>query len=199
MITTEPEQIFLAKHHDALSKARDPRDILTRQPQGPEPGGVTSYGTGVVGPMQSSTFSGYHVDKVIRELEGEDVASKIAKMTGGTAAAAAAPPRRVRPSPYYNYDKHSPILETQEPSRTASANAPSALNQSANMSSPAPAPRIATPSSPPAAGATSGQPQPSHEVLHNFFQSLLTARGAANTAAAPPNAAANPPAADQGQ
>jgi hypothetical protein len=99
MIMSEPEQVFLAKHYDALSKARDPRDILTRQPQTGDAGGVTSYGTGVVGPMQSSTFSGYHVDKVIRELEGEDVPTKIAKITGGAAAAAAsaaaAPPRRV--------------------------------------------------------------------------------------------------------
>ena len=68
LIQPIPEQTFLQRHHETLSKdpARDPRASF-RQPSAD--GGTTS-SSGVVGPMGSSSFSLPSVERIFVEMEG---------------------------------------------------------------------------------------------------------------------------------
>ncbi|KAG8697032.1 hypothetical protein FRC08_006777 [Ceratobasidium sp. 394] len=156
LITTEPEQSFLAKHHETLQKDpnRDPRaqfrpDAATTQ---------AVVGTGVVGPMGSSSFSLPSVEKAMMDMDGDDVGARLARMAGGNT-------RRIQ----------LPPALTGAPTLTTPAGAPSRQN-------------------------SAGAPQQNeHQVLQNFFQSLLNTRrdstpapttAAGTSTTAPP---ANPP------
>ncbi|KAG8952640.1 hypothetical protein FRC04_004002 [Tulasnella sp. 424] len=83
LITTEPEQTFLAKHYETLSKdpGRDPRATF-RQPANPGEHSMA----GVVGPMGSSSFNLPAVEKALIQMEGEDVGSKLARLGSTTTA-----------------------------------------------------------------------------------------------------------------
>ncbi|KDQ08260.1 hypothetical protein BOTBODRAFT_118858 [Botryobasidium botryosum FD-172 SS1] len=80
LITTEPEQAFLARYHETLAKDpdRDPRGPFRPQPQN-----GTEHTGGVVGPMSSSSFTLPSVVKVMTELDGEDVAARLARAAAG--------------------------------------------------------------------------------------------------------------------
>ena len=97
LVTTEPEQTFLAHHFETLSKdpTRDPRQQF-RQPVGSAADGSgsgDSFGAGVVGPMGgSSSLSLPSVKAAMAESEGEDVSSRILRATAGAGVL----PRRVR-------------------------------------------------------------------------------------------------------
>jgi len=78
----------LALHYESLSKDRDPRQQF-RQPVASDPS-ASGYvaGAGVVGPMGSSGLTLPSVEKVMKELEGDEVSSRLFRTTGGV-------PRRV--------------------------------------------------------------------------------------------------------
>ncbi|KAG9103879.1 hypothetical protein FRC06_007276 [Ceratobasidium sp. 370] len=118
LITTEPEQPFLAKHYETLQKDpnRDPR-------------------TGVVGPMGSSSFSLPSVEKAMMDMDGDDVGARLARMAGGNS-------RRIQLPPALT---GTPTLTTQT-------------------------------GAPPRQNSTGTPQQNEHQVLQNFFQSLLNTR-----------------------
>ena len=170
-----PEQGFLAKNYDENSKKpdRDPREAFKKVADLP------GTAAGVVGPLGSSSFSLPGVEKALNEMEtagtGRDVS------TSATADAA----RR---------------MAARAPAATGRA----ALGGIGGAVSPTSLSSARSPISPSAAGAgasAGGAGQTQHEVLQNFFQSLLSTkdRGAsATTARQKPNGASNPPPADEG-
>jgi Dynein light intermediate chain (DLIC) len=101
IIQPTPEQVFLQQHYETLAKdpTRDPR-VTFKQPVGAEErfGGATG-ASGVVGPMSSSSFSLPSVEKALVEMEGggerhrESVSER---ERPGPVKPGVAPPRRVR-------------------------------------------------------------------------------------------------------
>lgn len=142
-----PEQNFLAKHYDENAKKSD------RDPRGAfrNPADAAA---GIVGPLGSSSFSLPNVERALSEMEAPIVPVGGSNLGASTAARLGA-----------------------RPAAAATANRPSALSGLAPAMSPTTS-TGRTPTSPtPGAGATSpatGQTQ--HEVLHNFFQSLLNTK-----------------------
>ncbi|KAG8693685.1 hypothetical protein FRC09_010357 [Ceratobasidium sp. 395] len=143
LITTESEQSFLGKHYDTLQKDpnRDPRaqfrpDAATTQ---------AVAGTGVVGPMGSSSFSLPSVEKAMMDMDGDDVGARLARMAGGNRARIQLPP----------------ALTGGTSTLTSQAGAPSRQN------------------------STGAPQQNEHQVLQNFFQSLLNPRRDSTPAATP--------------
>jgi dynein light intermediate chain 1 len=124
-----PEQAFLAKHYD--ENARKPDSRMSS--------GNPADLAGVVGPLQSSSFSLPNVDRALSDME--------------TGIGVAAPPI-------------SSNAEARRLGSRTSAAAPRPAGLGASISRPA------TASSPISSPSPTGQSQ--HEVLQNFFQSLLT-------------------------
>ncbi|KAF8339042.1 dynein light intermediate chain-domain-containing protein [Cantharellus anzutake] len=156
LIVTQPEQTFLAQHYESLSKDRDPRQQF-RQPAASDPSAQGySAGAGVVGPMGSSILALPSVEKVMKELEGEDASSRLLRATGAAS-------RRVSLGPSLK-DNRPPAIPT----------VPNLALPSLSASVRSSAPSSAGPGSVPPSATGDGRSQ--NEVLQNFFQSLLTNR-----------------------
>lgn len=143
-----PEQAFLAKNYDENSKKsdRDPRGAF-RNPQD-----FASAAAGIVGPLGSSSFSLPNVERALSEMETG---------VGGTSTGLG--------------DVATRRLAARPISTSTSTGRPSALSALGTSSSPTGISAGRSPVTPSASGAPSpgagGQTQ--HEVLQNFFQSLL--------------------------
>lgn len=157
-----PEQAFLAKNYDENSKKsdRDPRGAFRN------PAEFAGASAGIVGPLGSSSFNLPNVERALSEMEsGSGVTSTTANegTTTRRLAGRASTTTTGRPAGLSALGTSSP------PTNIGGARSPAS-----------PTPNPGTPSP----GAT-GQSQ--HEVLQNFFQSLLstnTKDRTANAAAA---------------
>jgi dynein light intermediate chain 1 len=162
-----PEQAFLAKNYDENSKKSD------RDPRGPfrNPADLAGASAGIVGPLGSSSFDLPNVVRALSEME--------TGIGGPPAISAEGAPRR------------APAV------RTAASGRPTGLStlgtsgmsptHGAGRTPTSPAPATSTPSP-----TTGGQTQ--HEVLQNFFQSLLSSKdrpGASAAAASRPRVNGN--------
>ncbi|KAG6813441.1 hypothetical protein H0H92_011138 [Tricholoma furcatifolium] len=147
-----PEQAFLAKHYDENAKKPD------RDPRGAfrNPTDLTGASAGIVGPLGSSSFNLPNVERALTEME-----------TGIIGGPAAGPP-----SDASKRASRNPVIPQGRPAGLASVGT-SAPAAGRGPGSPTPTGGPAT-SSP-----TSGQTQ--HEVLQNFFQSLLSSKDRATT------------------
>ncbi|KAG8880265.1 hypothetical protein FRB97_000977, partial [Tulasnella sp. 331] len=173
LVTTEPEQSFLSRQYEMLAKdPEDPR-IKFREPQ--------KLGeAGVVGPMGSSSFNMPTVVKAMTQMEGEDVAARLARMGGGAAANA-----------QRNWDPraNTPILAPLTVPSLPNGGPPSSTAvRAVNKTGLGVATPGSNPTTPGGASATGGKSQ--HEVLQDFFQSLLQKGGGASTNT--PASAVNP-------
>jgi len=150
-----PEQAFLAKNYDENAKKpdRDPRGAF-RNP--------TNLGAaaGIVGPLGSSSFNLPNVERALSEMEGSGVVGGAGAGVGGVGVISGVDPtRKVSGRP------------TGRPPPTML----SAVATSPPLGRPPTSPTtLPTSSSSPGPTPTSGQTQ--HEVLQNFFQSLLTSK-----------------------
>ncbi|KAF5363392.1 hypothetical protein D9756_000241 [Leucocoprinus leucothites] len=108
---------------------------------------TTGAPTGIVGPLGSSSFSMPNVERVLNEMENSNIL----------------PPNPVNPAADPRKFPNRP------PGRSAGLGA---LNVPTNV---APGARAPSSSNPGSSTSPTG-PQPQHEVLHNFFQSLLSSR-----------------------
>lgn len=155
-----PEQAFLAKNYDENSKKSD------RDPRGAfrNPADLAGASAGIVGPLGSSSFNLPNVERALSEME-----------TGGP------PPISAEGAP-----RRAPAGRTAASGRPAGISTLGTSGTSpthgAGRTPTSPAPATGTPSP-----TTGGQTQ--HEVLHNFFQSLLISKdrpGASAAAASRP-------------
>jgi dynein light intermediate chain 1 len=153
-----PEQTFLAKNYDENSKKgdRDPRGAF-RNP--------TDFAgaAGIVGPLGSSSFNLPHVERALTEMEAGIGGPGVSALDASTARRLA-----VRTSGAAG----RPGLSALGPSITSPTSHGAGVGRS--PSSPT---SLAGSSSP-----TAGQTQ--HEVLQNFFQSLLSSKDRAGVNAA---------------
>ncbi|EJD53972.1 DLIC-domain-containing protein [Auricularia subglabra TFB-10046 SS5] len=158
LIQPTPEQQFLAKHYEALSKdpERDPRATFRSQAaaaNGTASGnlhGAAAHGpTGVVGPMGPSSFNLPNVERALVEMESaNDNTSAGASASSRSSRPANAAPRRGQT------DARSNPLASVLPNMAGRSGAP------------------ASPITASRPGGDLSTPQ-THEVLQNFFQSLL--------------------------
>lgn len=162
-----PEQAFLAKNYDENSKKSD------RDPRGPfrNPADIAGASAGIVGPLGSSSFDLPNVVRALSEMETG---------IGGP------PPISTEGAP-----RRAPAGRTAAPGRPTglSTLGTSGLSPThgAGRTPTSPAPATGTPSP-----TNGGQTQ--HELLHNFFQSLLSSKdrpGASAAAASRPNVNGN--------
>ena len=160
-----PEQTFLGKHYDENAKKsdRDPRGAF-RNP--------ADAAAGIVGPLGSSSFSLPNVERALSEMESSTPPIQAAGPTGGAAA-----------------------NPTTAGGRLAGTRPAALSGRSTSGLPPAAAglpPTSRTPTSPSssqgAAAAAGGQSQ--HQVLQDFFQSLLNTKGSAGTPRKATNGAA---------
>ncbi|KAH7103069.1 DLIC-domain-containing protein [Auriculariales sp. MPI-PUGE-AT-0066] len=183
LIQPTPEQNFLAKHHEALSKdpERDPRaQFRAQQPatasSGSLHGAAADGPAGVVGPMAPSSFSLVNVQRALTEMETASEPS-------------VAPHARTRPGGASGPSRR----EKGAGSTSSSANPLAAVLP--GLAGRAPGGGIATsPTGGRGGGGDMGTQQ--HEVLQNFFQSLLVSknRGGGATGAGAPTSPGGVPA-----
>ncbi|KDR84036.1 hypothetical protein GALMADRAFT_236631 [Galerina marginata CBS 339.88] len=167
-----PEQAFLAKNYDENAKKsdRDPRGVFR------DARDFAGASAGIVGPLGSSSFSLPNVERALSEMEtgmGDpgnstnlgDAAARRLAAAGGRTATTSARPGL------------SALGTSSSPTNISAARSP--VSPSATTASPSP-------------GAT-GQTQ--HEVLQNFFQSLLSTKdrtaAGANRSPSKPNGTTN--------
>ncbi|KAF8592779.1 hypothetical protein K439DRAFT_1610518 [Ramaria rubella] len=143
LILPTPEQQFLATHYESNAKSsdRDPRQTF-RTPI--DPSNIT--GTGVVGPLGSSSFNLPTVERALVEMEGGGPNDRDARRAGTT--------RRD---------------QTGRPAH------PNTLSSSGTSSTHAHS-HVRPPTSPGLPGSPGAGDQSQNEVLKNFFQSLLSSR-----------------------
>jgi dynein light intermediate chain 1 len=141
-----PEQAFLAKNYDENSKKTD------RDPRGAfrNPQDFAGASAGIVGPLGSSSFSLPNVERALSEMESGVVSSGGAAGVGGATR-----------------------LGAGRPAGTAGLGRPSSLSTSLSPVTPTTSRSPASPSNNPGQ-SPGGQSQ--HEVLQNFFQSLLSTK-----------------------
>ncbi|TFK43813.1 dynein light intermediate chain-domain-containing protein [Crucibulum laeve] len=162
-----PEQAFLAKNYDENSKKsdRDPRGAFRN------PADLAGAAAGIVGPLGSSSFNLPNVERAMAEMEtngGPPVQAPSAVDVAARRAVGRAGGASSRPAGLS-------ALGTSVTSPTSATGRPPA----------SPGPTTNSPS------PTSGQTQ--HEVLQNFFQSLLSSRDRAGAAAGAAAAGRPPP------
>ncbi|KAF8165637.1 dynein 1 light intermediate chain [Crassisporium funariophilum] len=156
-----PEQAFLAKNYDENSKKsdRDPRGAFRN------PADFAGAAAGIVGPLGSSSFNLPNVEKALSDMETGGGGPAVPASTGDAAsrrlAAGRTPGTSGRPAGL------SP-LGSSSPTSIGAARSPSS-------------PTMNT-SSAPSPNGQGGQTQ--HEVLQNFFQSLLSTKDRTNAATA---------------
>jgi dynein light intermediate chain 1, cytosolic len=158
-----PEQAFLAKNYDENSKKSD------RDPRGAfrNPADFAGASAGIVGPLGSSSFNLPNVERALSEMEG-GIGAGYTTATEGTPGTRKLASKAGRPAGL------SPLGTS------------SSLTNGGGVRSPAP------PSATNAGSPSPGAGQSQHEVLQNFFQSLLstnTKDRTANAAAASRGAA----------
>lgn len=120
---------------------------------------------GVVGPMGSSGLTLPSVEKVMKDLEGDDVSSRLLRATGGAA------PRRVSFPEFAAFScsrQLSVLKDTRATAIPPVASLPTA-SHGASVRSSAPSSAGLGPVPPSATGDGRSQ----HEVLQDFFQSLI--------------------------
>lgn len=152
-----PEQAFLAKNYDENSKKpnQDPRSAF-RNP-------TESASAGIVGPLGSSSFNLPNVERALTEME--------TGIGGGVTAGG------VTLGPSANVTSAADRRLSRGTRPTASTLSTGSVTSGvAGNLRPQPSPTTTSPS------ATSGQSQ--HEVLQNFFQSLLSSKDRAGASAA---------------
>ncbi|KAG9038612.1 hypothetical protein FRB95_000834, partial [Tulasnella sp. JGI-2019a] len=162
LITTEPEQSFLARQYETLAKDPDPREKF-RDPHKPADAGV-------VGPMGSSVWDMPTVGKAINQMEGEDVATRLTRIGSGANAANA---QRSRGDTRGTTPSLAPLAVPGMPNGvpvTSASRAASKMGLAVTTSG-------SNPTTPGSTTATGGKSQ--HEVLQDFFQSLLQKGGGA--------------------
>lgn len=139
-LVAESETNFLAKHFESLSKdpQRDPRNTF-KQASKPE---SVSYGSGIVGPMDSDSLNLPSVERVMR-----NETSGISENTESNDATS---------TPFKPKLSHTHSMSHSQPFTPTSTNNP--------------------PSSQSNQGTPSAIAPSQHEVLQNFFQSLLSAK-----------------------
>ncbi|KAG6850638.1 hypothetical protein H0H93_010830 [Arthromyces matolae] len=159
------EQVFLAKHYDENAKKPD------RDPRGAfrNPIDLAGASAGVVGPLGSSSFNLPNVERALSEME-TGIAG--ASSTGGLNESRRAP--------------RNPVANSGRPAVLAPV---STAGASVGRTPASPPPTSGGPSSPTSGG------QSQHEVLQNFFQSLLSSK---DRASAPTNARTTAPAKPNG-
>ncbi|KAJ3516133.1 hypothetical protein NLJ89_g1310 [Agrocybe chaxingu] len=142
-----PEQAFLAKNYDENAKKSD------RDPRGAfrNPQDYAGASAGIVGPLGSSSFNLPNVERAMSEMESGASAPTSLGVPGGRLGA--------RP--------------------TSTSNRPAGLSALGTTTSPTSLAGARSPASPGGPGASSspgagGQTQ--HEVLQNFFQTLLSTK-----------------------
>ncbi|KAF9077075.1 dynein light intermediate chain-domain-containing protein [Rhodocollybia butyracea] len=168
-----PEQAFLAKHYDEsnLNKKaeRDPRAAFKTPTTGED--GLQAAGAGIVGPMGTNSFSLPTVEKLFMEMESSaniPISDRFAGLDRPERLDRSE--RRTRPTNNHTSHGHPHRPSTLSPS--ALGGSPPSLNSSLRgPNSPSPvSPTGSTGSAGP--GSSSSQ----HDVLQNFFNSLLTSR-----------------------
>ncbi|KAG8988101.1 hypothetical protein FRB94_001100 [Tulasnella sp. JGI-2019a] len=196
LITTEPEQSFLARQYETLAKDPDPREKF-RDPHKPADAGV-------VGPMGSSVWDMPTVGKAINQMEGEDVATRLTRIGSGANAANAQRSRVSSKKSFFRTFLTDSDFEHEGDTRgTTPSLAPLAVPGMPNGVPVTSASRAASkmglavttsgsnPTTPGSTMATGGKSQ--HEVLQDFFQSLLQKGGGASAGASAPGSALPPP------
>ena len=156
-----PEQAFLAKNYDENSKKsdRDPRGAF-RNPQD-----FAGAAAGIVGPLGSSSFSLPNVERALSEMETG---------IGGTSTGLG--------------DAATRRAATRPISTSTSTGRPSALSALGTSASPTGISASRSPVTPSGPGPSPGAGGPTqHEVLQNFFQSLLLTKDRTNRSPSKPN------------
>jgi len=113
---------------------------------------TTGAPAGIVGPLGSSSFSMPNVERVLNEMENSTIS----------------PSNTANPAPEHRKYPNRP------PGRSTGLAGLNAQQNVASSNRPQPSSNTGTTTAP------SGGPQPQHEVLHNFFQSLLSSRDRAS-------------------
>lgn len=147
-----PEQAFLAKNYDENSKKgdRDPRGAF-RNPQD-----FAGAAAGIVGPLGSSSFSLPNVERALSEMETGVGGIGISTNLGADAARRLGAASRTAPT------------AGGRPAGLSALGTSAAPNLSASRSPVSPSGSATSPST--SGGASQ------HEVLQNFFQSLLSTK-----------------------
>ncbi|KAL4264358.1 dynein light intermediate chain family protein [Pleurotus pulmonarius] len=156
-----PEQTFLAKHYDENAKRAD------RDPRGAfrNPADMAGAATGIVGPMGTSSFDLPAVDRALSEMELSSAPGLGQSINGINGTAAGRGGRTVAPT---------------RPAGLATLSTSSAANG-----------RTTTSPSPLSSSTPTSAQLPQHDVLQNFFQSLLRDRPGASPTKPKPNDAVN--------
>ncbi|KAF8204656.1 dynein 1 light intermediate chain [Pholiota molesta] len=162
-----PEQAFLAKNYDEKKSDRDPRGAF-RNPQDFVGGGTA----GIVGPMGSSSFSLPNVERALTEMETGIGGPSLNISTATRAASGRSATTTTRPAGL------SVLGASASPTNIATSRSPVTPSTGGAMPSPA-------------AGGPS-----QHDVLQNFFQSLLSTKdragpGSARSSPSKPNGNTN--------
>ncbi|KAJ3991887.1 dynein light intermediate chain-domain-containing protein [Lentinula boryana] len=163
-----PEQSFLARNYDESTKKadRDPRGAFRN------PVEVDGGAYGIVGPMGTNSFNLPNVERLFMEMEGSSSDRLSSSLNDRPSSGH---DRRTRPT------TNRPTMLTSTGASPPSGKAPSSPSPTSGVS--------------PTGGAQSagGSGQSQHEVLQNFFQSLLSNkdkrerdRGAASPSAGRP-------------
>ncbi|EIW76376.1 hypothetical protein CONPUDRAFT_168928 [Coniophora puteana RWD-64-598 SS2] len=199
-----PEQAFLARHYDDNAKKpdRDPRGAFLRNPttsaaeaavNGAAGGTGAGAGAGIVGPLGNSSFSLPNVERALSEMEagvgglgasgGPGAAGPVANGAGAGSAGAAGASVVLGASGGSGAGMGVGPDRRSSGSRGAGVGRPGGLGQSVGPgASPGPgaggqAGRSTSPALGGGPGGGGGGPgQTQHEVLQNFFQSLLSSR-----------------------
>jgi len=156
-----PEQAFLARNYDENSKKsdRDPRGAF-RNPQD-----FAGAAAGIVGPLGSSSFNLPNVERALSEMEIG---------IGGTSTGLG--------------DAATRRSTTRPISTSTSTGRPSALSALGTSASPTGISAARSPVTPIGPGPSPGAGGPTqHEVLQNFFQSLLLTKDRINRSPSKPN------------
>jgi dynein light intermediate chain 1, cytosolic len=129
-----------------------------RDPRGAFKNPIENATAGIVGPMGTSSFSLPHVERALTEMEGSAASNVLAASVSG----------------------NDPNRKLSRSTRTVAslANGGGQSGSQSNLS------RSTGPSSPPTGSPSPTGGQTQHEVLQNFFQSLLSSKDRTSGAAA---------------
>ncbi|EIM87879.1 DLIC-domain-containing protein [Stereum hirsutum FP-91666 SS1] len=157
-----PEQTFLAKNYDENSKKpdRDPRGMFRNPTES-----TAGANAGIVGPLSSSSFSMPNVERALTEMEASSAFTPTGPMSAG------------------GINLVGPDSPGTPLGRKGSGRNPTRAPNAGNASAAGPGARSDLSSSVMGSSPGSGG-QTQHEVLQNFFQSLLSSKDRPGSAAA---------------
>ncbi|GAA5836176.1 hypothetical protein JCM11251_007388 [Rhodosporidiobolus azoricus] len=197
-VTPLDEQIFLKTHFETLQAdaAKDPRLAFRQQPSTSSAGvpsssaspslGSGGLGPSVVGPMAGATLELPTVVSTLERARGAEMPEELGRSTrgagGGEAAARGMSRQNSQTGPA---SARSPPLDGSSSGvpATSSRHSPSLSASLLQRSSSQTSSHPNSPALPSAGGGTAGTAAGGNQVLADFFQSLLTARGAGGAAA----------------